>query len=197
MEAPYLESHSRDKKIAPNIKELPIGLTTGCCCRDRTTDCLNDDTEQVGADEDPWVETGAQDRILDALVYDYPLESDRDSGRDKGRCENEHDELNDERAIVPDGSDRGHGYTGSVSHELEHNPDREKGGEGPCSTPYTNDGGVDENNCIERGEKDAGPKIEEVSICRSLDRTQCVNLIAVIETWPVVCVDRHCRYGVV
>lgn len=153
---------------------------------------MNNDTEKVGANEDPGIQIRAQHGVLDSFLNDNPFEGDRDGCRNECGGEDEHDELDDESSVIPDGTDRGHGYTSGVAHQLEDYSNSEECRKGPCSSPYADDGRVDKSDRIKYSIKDAGPQVEEIAIGRGLDRAEGVHLITVVETRAVARIGRHC-----
>lgn len=96
-----LKSDTCDKKGIPDIQKLRIRVTACGCCSNSTSCRLDDDGEKVGSDKNDRVELWPQDRMPASKVDDNPFEGYGYGGRDKGRCENQADQLDTECGIVP------------------------------------------------------------------------------------------------
>ena len=97
-----LKSNPRNHQIIARAQQACIVVVPSrCSSRNTSTDSLHHNTQYIAADEQPWIPSRLQDRVLGPKVKNQILDRQVNTSSDEGWRENQAHDLDFERIAVP------------------------------------------------------------------------------------------------
>ena len=170
-----LERDTGDDGVVSSVEKLLVRLASGSC--NATSDSLDNQTRQIGREEDDGIPLGPQSRQLRVDSKTNMLQRQVDRDTDESRSQDDGANLQLESARVPNIMVKQD--TADVASRLQNETAGETGAVGPCPLPDGEDDGGGEEGAEDDGEEDGGAEVGDVAEDGGFDGAEVGDLCAV------------------